>query len=190
MGHRMKKSHYIVLAVVAILVILLGIGIYKYLPSLSLPAAASSKGSIVIWNKTDQEIEVAIRPFRGKVRSLSLEPRVRGYLAFSDEEVEKGAWKIRYLGVKYKKKRYKFKDTHVLNECPASGKPSGGDTRYFILMTLRSCDDRWEFFKERLSQDGVELDENYSYLMMSNHCKLGSPEDEDARLSVLKLSKR
>jgi hypothetical protein len=162
-------------------------GLFPQLPtSTQLP-----HGAIVIWNKTDKEIEVTARPYHGRYHKIDLPPAARGYvvLAAQDEDQTMRPLPLKYLLIRCGGRRYKFSENDTLNSCPGSGTNSLPNTRYFAVMKIDKEYGRWGKIKKKLAADGIELNDRKRYFMLSNHCKLGSPEDPRARVSVLKTGR-
>lgn len=133
----------------------------------------------MFWNQMDGDIEVAIRPRNQRVRKLDIKSNVRACLTIP---YENSYPVLRSIYVLYAKKRYKFTNTDLLNSFP-----SKSGARYFMFMTLAVGDEQWESVQYKMAQEGVELDEKYRYVVLSNYSKYGSCWSHDAQMAVVKL---
>jgi len=140
--------------------------------------------SVIIWNKSPQDIDIIVRPQRARSQHVEAASSTRACLAIqSKAQNPERAQSLKYIAVVYAGKKYKFNDRNLLNQFFEQG----SSTRYFALMTIDASDVQWSDFKERVSNEKMKIDENSKYIILSNYPKLSTPWDTQARLQTFKL---
>ncbi|MBN1549271.1 hypothetical protein JW872_01270 [Candidatus Babeliales bacterium] len=155
------------------------------------PSPGASIGTVVIWNKTDQQVELSLKQIRHEAQTIVVNKCIRACMTvLTKDESSSEVDPISHLYVTYDGKKYRFNDTDMLNAFPnkKGDKPDTKiPTRNFVLFVISAGVGEWENVKRRLEADGKELSEKLNYLVLSNYHKLAHPWDDDAVLSIVKL---
>lgn len=140
---------------------------------LTLPAAHCDQiSTVIIQNRTDLEVEIALRARKEKRQSTTIPINARGCFMLTDPQA-----RLDSIAVTYGKRHFNFYDTQKLNSFAAP--------HYFALTVIEKNDDP----NRAIVQAKVDrpLKERVRYLVLSAYEKLGAPLGEDAQIQVQKM---
>ncbi len=149
------------------------------------------QGSLLLWNMTDQPIEVSVRPKSKRPLELTIASGARGCFTLQEDEGE--LIPLRHISIYYRNKRYKFIDPEVLNSNFDTIKLAGAKKdltpfgnlgiRYLAVSLMDESDSSWKQLKERF---GDKLKERNRYVLLTNYAKLTHPFDPTALLQIVR----
>ncbi len=128
--------------------------------------------TVIVHNKTDQEVEIALRSKKEKRQSTIVPVNARGCFTLPNP-----ASQLDSISITYNKRHYNFYDKEKLNSFEAP--------HYFAILILEKNDDP----NRAAIQAKVErpLKERVRYMVLSAYKKLGAPLGDDAQLQVQKM---
>jgi hypothetical protein len=150
------------------------------------PVCEQVQGSLIIWNKADQPVELAIKPKHQTTQLLEIAPGSRGCVVIGPRYAHsKEIDQLKYITIYYAGKKYKFSNQELLNTLTTKDKSS--PVFYFTVTTIDESSELWEPFKARVLKDGTTLQTHHRYLVLSNYTKLEPFWSEAAIIRVMKI---
>ncbi len=137
--------------------------------------------SVIMWNKTDQDITLIVRPHRASAQYVDVPVSARACVVLENKKrtLEKPEY-LKYVGIVYAGKKYRFYEKEIINHYF----DVENTNRYLACMIVDEADTHWEQLRSRVK---IKLDDDSRYMVVSNYPKLNLPWDTQAHLAAVKI---